>query len=130
MRGDYSIATNTTRRALTQSSTPHNGAGAGVAVEDAAVLSRLLGALEHPDPSALAAAFKTYDAVRLTRTQKLVTASRDAALLYEFQKPGILDDMEKVKADLQERYKWLWEFDMEQHCQQAVRKFRDAGSKL
>ncbi|KAF2093972.1 FAD/NAD(P)-binding domain-containing protein [Rhizodiscina lignyota] len=106
-------------------STPHHGAGAGMAIEDSAVLSRLLGALEQPDPRALAAAFRSYDTARRVRTQKLVTTSRDAALLYEFQTPGILDDIEKVRKNVQERLRWIWDLDVEQHCMEAVNRLKE-----
>ena len=81
-------------------STPHQGAGAGMAIEDAAVLSALLGNVKGADPSELERALRAYDAVRRPRTQRLVTTSRDAGMLYDFQKEGVGDDPELIKQDL------------------------------
>jgi len=92
-----------------------------MAIEDAAVLSRLLGSMEKPDAIALQAAFRVYDAVRRPRSQKLVTTSREAGELYEFQVPGIMDDIERVTANLHQRLRWIWDIDVEELCQEAVK---------
>lgn len=91
-----------------------------MAIEDAAILSRLLGVIEKPDREGLRAAFRVYDALRRPRTQKLVTTSREAGTLYEFQEPDILDDIEKVKADIDQRLRWIWNVNIEELCQEAV----------
>lgn len=101
-------------------STPHQGAGAGMAIEDAAVLSVLLGNVKGAGPSGLERAFRAYDAVRRPRTQRLVTTSRDAGMLYDFQKEGVGDDPELIKQDLLQRMKWIWDLDLTQHCKDAV----------
>ncbi len=103
-------------------STPHQGSGAGMAIEDALVLAQLLG--EVKEKSQLEKAFKAYDAVRRERTQKLVTTSRDAGTLYEFQKPGVGDDVDKARADLDGRMRWVWDLDMQQHVEEAKKLFR------
>lgn len=92
-------------------STPHQGAGAGMALEDAHVLSHLLGQAE--ESSDIEEAFRVYDSKRRERTQKLVTTSREAGLLYDFQGEGIGDDVQKLKKNLDERYKWIWDDDLE-----------------
>lgn len=96
-----------------------------MAIEDAAVLSRLLGAIERPDRKDFKAAFRVYDALRRPRTQKLVTTSREAGMLYEFQVPGILDDIEKVRADIDQRVRWIWNVNVEELCQEAVSLLKD-----
>jgi len=101
-------------------SSPHQGAGAGMAIEDAAVLSTLLGKIKGKDSSELERAFRAYDSVRRPRTQKLVTTSRDAGILYDFQKAGVGDDQELIKQDLLQRMKWIWDVDMDQHCKDAA----------
>lgn len=108
------------KQLLTLDSTPHQGAGAGMAIEDAAVLSRVLGAVERPERKDLQAAFKVYDTLRRPRTQKLVTTSREAGMLYEFQVPGIVDDIEKGIADIQQRVRWIWNVNVEELCHDAV----------
>jgi salicylate hydroxylase len=98
-------------------STPHQGAGAGMALEDSFVLSGLLGSVK--DAGEIESAFRAYDAVRRPRTQKLVTTSRAAAGVYEFQDGDIGDDEGKIGEHLKERYRWIWDEDLEQQLEIA-----------
>ncbi|KAI9810361.1 MAG: hypothetical protein M1827_006328 [Pycnora praestabilis] len=98
-------------------STPHQGAGAGMALEDAFILSNLLGSVH--DLSGLEHAFRAADVVRRPRTQKLVTTSRSAGQLYDFELEGIGDDIEKVKENLETRYRWIWDEDLDGELQRA-----------
>lgn len=104
-------------------STPHQGSGAGMAIEDAFVLCRLLADIR--EKSQLEVVFMAYDAVRRPRTQKLVTTSRDAGCLYEFQKPGVGDDVEALRGDLDGRMRWVWDIDLLQHLEEAKKLFRE-----
>lgn len=54
-----------------------------MAIEDAMILSRLLGAVN--SAADLEAAFKAYDAVRRPRSQRLVESSRRVARVYDFE---------------------------------------------
>ncbi|CAG8976049.1 hypothetical protein HYALB_00010331 [Hymenoscyphus albidus] len=99
-------------------STPHQGAGAGQAVEDAFILSRLIGKISSADE--IEKAFKAYDAIRRPRSQKVVETSRDAAAVYEFEDDSLGTDLEKVRATLEIRYKWIWDEDMNEHLRQAM----------
>ncbi|KAF2760820.1 FAD/NAD(P)-binding domain-containing protein [Pseudovirgaria hyperparasitica] len=92
-------------------STPHQGAGAGICIEDSWMMSEILAAIN--DKSEIEAAFKTFDAVRRKRTQDLVTTSRDCGQLYDFEKPGVMDDLDKYRENMAVRMKWLWEEDLE-----------------
>ena len=92
-------------------STPHNGAGAGMAIEDAYVLSKLLGRVKG-GAQEVKEAFRQYNSLRRERALQLVTASRQAGELYEFQDREIGDDMEALKMDLGRRYTWIWEGDV------------------
>jgi len=76
-------------------STPFQGSGAGMAVEDAYVVSELVGIAT--DPKSLHNVFETYDKIRRQRTQKLVTSSREAGHLFEFEFEDVMDDIEKLK---------------------------------
>jgi len=90
--------------------TPHQGAGAGQAIEDALVLSNLLGQV-----SSLAdidEAFKAYDAVRRPRSQRVVTTSREASHIYELENKNIKYDLEKARKELEVRCKWIWDEDL------------------
>ncbi|KAL3418985.1 mannitol 1-phosphate dehydrogenase [Phlyctema vagabunda] len=98
-------------------STPHQGAGAGQAIEDAFILSRLLG-----DISCVAeieGAFKAYDAIRRPRSQKVVTTSRDACAIYQFRHEELGSDMENIKTRLETRYNWIWDEDLQQQLAEA-----------
>lgn len=91
--------------------TPHLGAGAGMAMEDAYLLSNLVasvGTVAHVEH-----AFRAYDAVRRPRTQGCVEKSRNAALAMDFLIPDSVDDTVALKQALQASYKWLWHEDLE-----------------
>ena len=105
-------------------STPHQGAGAGMAIEDAAVMSILMSQVDRPDRSLLVKVFEAYDSARRLRTQKLVTTSRAAGLLYDFEHEGIGDDAEKFAQDSHNRFAWIWEFDIEESCQEAIENMK------
>ncbi|KAF2760868.1 FAD/NAD(P)-binding domain-containing protein [Pseudovirgaria hyperparasitica] len=98
--------------------TPNLGAGAGMAIEDALVLSRLLGRIEHK--SQIEDAFRAYDAVRRPRTQKVVWESRRAGLANEFLMEGVGDNFEELERELNERYQWIWDVDLEGMVDEAL----------
>lgn len=98
-------------------STPHQGAGAGQAIEDAFVLSNLLGQVN--SVSDIEKAFQAYDAVRRPRSQKVVTTSRDACSIYEFADEELGRDLKKVEEKLRSRYNWIWEEDLGEQLKQA-----------
>ena len=83
---------------------PHNGAGAGMAPEDAYILSNLLGSVQKA--SEIEKAFKAYDFVRRHRTQKLVTSSRKAGKVYDFEGDGVGDDLDAMRRNLRTRSNW------------------------
>lgn len=99
--------------------TPHQGAGAGMCVEDSYIMSNLLGEVQ--DKKDIAKAFAVYDQVRRPRSQNLVKTSREAGLLYEMELVG--EDREKIKANLESRMKWLWEYDIEGELREAKQLF-------
>ncbi|MCJ1442554.1 MAG: hypothetical protein MMC23_003050 [Stictis urceolatum] len=102
-------------------STPHQGAGAGMAIEDAYVLSSVLGLVEKP--TELKAAFAAYDVIRRGRDLKLVTTSRDAGHQWEFEAEGIEDDLDKFKERLEGRLDWIWNEDVHQEFEDAKTVF-------
>ncbi|KFY51691.1 hypothetical protein V497_08925, partial [Pseudogymnoascus sp. VKM F-4516 (FW-969)] len=79
-------------------STPHFGAGAGMAFEDALVLSRLLPLCD--GPADIQRAFKAYDAVRVPRTQAVTRESRKQGLVLDMRGEGVGEDLEKLAASL------------------------------
>ena len=92
-------------------STPHIGAGAGMAMEDAFLLSSLVGAIR--DQTELEKAFRAFDAVRRPRTQTVVEYSMLSGLAYEFMKDDVGDDFSRLQADISARFEWLWHEDLE-----------------
>ena len=98
-------------------STPHQGAGAGMALEDALVLSHLLGQVD--DGNNLEKAFQAYDETRRLRTQKLVTTSREAGEMYDLEGAGIGDDLDKFRANMNVRMNWIWDEDLEEELGNA-----------
>jgi len=113
-------------------STPHQGAGAGMAFEDAYVLSSLLGKAE--DVVDLPDVFKAYDQLRRPRTQRLVKTSREAGQLYELRLKGVGSDLSRVADELDEWHEWIWKVDLPEYVEQgkrmleSMRKTRNHGS--
>ncbi|KAF8863465.1 salicylate 1-hydroxylase-like protein [Acephala macrosclerotiorum] len=98
-------------------STPHQGAGAGQAIEDAFVLSNLLGQVNSVNQ--IEKAFQAYDAIRRPRSQKIVTTSREAAAIYEFEDEKLRNDLDLIKRTLETRYDWIWDEDLPQQLRNA-----------
>jgi salicylate hydroxylase len=98
-------------------STPHHGAGAGMAVEDAFILSRLLISIE--SVGELEIAFAAYDAVRRPRSQRLVTSSRKLGQVYNFEDRVIGDNMEAMRGYLEHAWDWIWKEDLGRQLEKA-----------
>ncbi|KAL7628552.1 hypothetical protein AAE478_000067 [Parahypoxylon ruwenzoriense] len=100
---------------------PHQAAGAGQGLEDAAVLSHLLSLVKSSDE--IEAAFRAYDAVRRPRAQKVVITSIEAGNIYIWQHPGIGDDMNKVVENANQRLHWIWQHDLRADIEKAEQEF-------
>ncbi|TKA61886.1 hypothetical protein B0A49_11478 [Cryomyces minteri] len=107
-------------------STPHQGSGAGMAIEDAYVLSSLLGEISKPEE--LESVFKAYDTSRRGRTQKLVNTSREAGQLYEFELPGVGDDVEKFRENIEHRMAWIWTADLQGQLNEAKKSLKEKAN--
>ncbi|GAO52063.1 hypothetical protein G7K_6150-t1 [Saitoella complicata NRRL Y-17804] len=120
-------------------STPHQGAGAGQAVEDAYILSEMFGhrlsvlkaqegwCTESVTGDDLEKVFTAYDHVRRHRSQKVVTTSREAGMIYDFEGEGAGSDVEKVRDAIVGRYDWIWRVDLEGEVRRGV-EFMMKGS--
>jgi salicylate hydroxylase len=97
--------------------TPHMGAGAAMAMEDAHILCHLVVAAGNTEN--IEAAFKAYDAVRRPRSQECIRRSTDAALTYDFMVEGVGDDMRKVEEKIKGSFQWLWHEDLEAQLSSA-----------
>ncbi|KAJ5108403.1 hypothetical protein N7456_005078 [Penicillium angulare] len=100
-------------------STPHQGAGAGQAIEDAHVLAELLGDSQVLSVQHVLAAFKAYDEIRRPRSQRVVTSSKECAYLLCLCLDGVGSDESRLKATLEERLKWLWDLDIQGQAERA-----------
>lgn len=103
-------------------STPHQGAGAGQAIEDAHVLAELLSDPRVGSADDVVAAFRAYDEIRRPRSQRVVASSKENAYLLCLCLDGVGDDEEKLKITFQERMKWLWDLDVQDQVEQAREK--------
>lgn len=97
---------------------PHQGSGAGMAIEDAYVLSTLLGHVEHADE--VERAFNAYDTIRRERTQKLVATTREASHLWELEHPDHGEDFESISRNINERMLWIWNEDLEAEVEKGL----------
>lgn len=98
-------------------STPHHGAGAGMAVEDALILSKLLASIH--SVRELESAFATYDAVRRPRTQRLVTSSRRIGDVYNFEDRIIGNNTKATREYLEHAWDWIWREDLDRQLERA-----------
>lgn len=105
-------------------STPHQGAGAGMCIEDAYILSELLS--QSHTKSDLQKAFHAYDAVRRPRTQKLVKTSREAGMLWDLEGEGVGDDLEALERNATTRMSWIWDHEISNDLAMAKGMMGDA----
>ncbi|CEJ56610.1 Putative Salicylate hydroxylase [Penicillium brasilianum] len=111
-------------------STPHQGAGAGQAIEDSHVLAELLGDSRVRTARDVVAAFKAYDEIRRPRSQRVVTSSKENAYLLCLCLDGVEDDETKLKQTFQSRLHWLWDLDVQGQAEQArERMLKFLGSR-
>ena len=98
-------------------STPHHGAGSGMAVEDAFVLTKLLASIDRARELELV--FGAYDAVRRPRSQRLVASSRRIARTYDLEDRAIGDDMQAMGKFLEHAWDWIWTEDLDEQLAKA-----------
>ncbi|KAI1178595.1 mannitol 1-phosphate dehydrogenase 2 [Nemania sp. FL0916] len=104
--------------------TPHQGSGAGMCMEDAYILGNLIG--EANSPEDLDRAFKAYDEVRRERTQKIVTTSHDAGRLWDFELEG--DDVDALYKNMDQRMHWIWNEDLPAAMEKARAIFKQTAA--
>ena len=68
-------------------------------------------------------AFQIYDGIRRPRAQAVVTTSHDAGKLYTFTHPQMGTDLSKIVANLNERFLWIWEHDLNADIELAHQQF-------
>lgn len=108
-------------------STPHHGAGAGMGVEDALILSKLLASID--SVGELEAAFAAYDAVRRPRSQRLVASSRRIGDVYNFEDSVVGDNMEAMREYLEHAWDWIWNENLDRQLETAQSLFKGHRKK-
>lgn len=100
-------------------STSHASAGAGMAVEDAFIVSELISNRQIISCSDIPVAFSSYNIVRIPRTQELVRHSRESGQLYQMRRPGSGNNVEKIKETLGSWQNWIWEINLDCHLEEG-----------
>ncbi|KAF3026646.1 hypothetical protein E8E14_014510 [Neopestalotiopsis sp. 37M] len=104
--------------------TPWQGSGGGMSIEDSLVLSTLLGSAKTPKDAAVA--LKVYDEVRRPRTQRIVESSRETGLIMTGQGKETQLDLSKLKEKVLPRWDFILNIDMKQHRDEAVKLMEKA----
>lgn len=107
--------------------TPWQGSGAGMAIEDAVILATLLG--EISTPNELDHAFQAYDAVRRPRCQSIIDSSKGSGEMMCGRSASAGLDPQKLKQLLPLRWGVVVCFDMGVHKQDALEKLRELRGK-
>lgn len=107
---------------------PHQGAGAGQALEDAHILSNLLGACRSKDD--LLASFHGYEKVRMPRTKFVQTYGRLQGELLDLQRPDVGSDLEKLRAVIDVPIREIWNCDLSAELEKALAVMKVELDKL
>ncbi|CVL08607.1 related to salicylate 1-monooxygenase [Fusarium proliferatum] len=94
-------------------SSPHHGAGAGLCIEDSAVLACILAHDTVQRGADIEAAFSAFDRSPRERAQWVVQKSRRAGQLFERQ-TEIDSDFDKICKELEETLPTIWDYDIEE----------------
>lgn len=98
-------------------SSPSQAAGAGQGLEDALILSRILGLVK--DTNQLDAALQVYDSIRRPRAQSVVRESRDVGQAYFLTHPDFGHDLQKIADEANKRLPLIWWYDLEGDIKKA-----------
>ncbi|PGH00356.1 hypothetical protein GX51_05855 [Blastomyces parvus] len=104
-------------------SSPSQAAGAGLGLEDALVLSRLLGLVKKPGQ--LEVAFEVYNSIRQPRAQAVVQESQEVLLAYFLAHPEFGHDIQKLTDYANKRLPLIWFHDLEADVKAAEDQFRE-----
>jgi salicylate hydroxylase len=103
-------------------SSPSQAAGAGQGLEDALILSKVLGLVRTAEE--IDSALQVYDAIRRPRAQAVVQTSRDVGKEYFLLDPAFGSDLEKITADANVRLPRIWWHDLDGDVRRAEADFR------
>ncbi len=109
-------------------SSPSQAAGAGQGLEDALILSRVLGMVRSKDQ--FGAALEVYDEIRRPRAQSVVRQSAEVGLAYYLIDPKFGEDLVKITEEANHRLPLLWWHDLEADVKRAEESFRAKTGEL
>ncbi|KDR75249.1 hypothetical protein GALMADRAFT_157105 [Galerina marginata CBS 339.88] len=96
---------------------PHQGAGAGQAIEDAYILAQLL---SRATAQTLLQFLDAYQAVRLPAANRVLNGSYESGMMYEFDsKYG--DDYEMLGPAIQRQWEWIDEISLDETLEVALK---------
>ncbi|RYP43458.1 hypothetical protein DL770_011673 [Monosporascus sp. CRB-9-2] len=98
--------------------TPWQGSGGGMSIEDSLILSSLFGRAK--TPAEAVTALKVYGQARRPRTQRIVESSRVTGTILAGRGEGTGLDLRKLREKLLPRWDFIIDFDNEKHCNEAV----------
>ncbi|KAI1355778.1 hypothetical protein F5Y01DRAFT_269842, partial [Xylaria sp. FL0043] len=106
--------------------TPWQGSGGGMSIEDSLILSTLLGRARSPREAQ--AALKAYDKVRRPRTQQIVESSRETGMMLIGRRESAIEM--KKSGNLLRRWDFILDLDMLEHRNEAIQKMQDELAAL
>ncbi|KAK8066866.1 FAD/NAD(P)-binding domain-containing protein [Apiospora hydei] len=98
--------------------TPWQGSGAGMSIEDSLILSTLLGQAKNPKQAC--AGLKIYDKLRRGRTQQVVESSRGTGVILTGKGEETGLELEKLRKNALPRWDFIVDFDVKKHREEAV----------
>lgn len=105
------------------STTPWQGSGGGMSIEDSLILSALLGRAETPEEAVVA--LKVYDQVRRPRTQRIVESSRTIGDMLV----GVHELDPETAKSFMSRWDFIIDIDMEKHRDEALQMMEEELKK-
>lgn len=100
-------------------STPWQGSGAALAMEDAVVLAAVLGQVE--SRADVAAAFQGYSQTRMKRAQRVIDSSRKTGRIMCLQDEARGKTPEEILEMMKPRWDFIRDIDIGAECRDAVR---------
>lgn len=103
---------------------PHHGAGAGLCIEDAAVMAEMLADESVKSSKDLEAVFATFHEVRKERGVFLMSSSRWIGDVYEWRAEGVGSDFKKAESEINWRNATLGDVNLGEMCKDARAKLQ------
>ncbi|KAI0708960.1 FAD/NAD-P-binding domain-containing protein [Cerioporus squamosus] len=108
--------------------TPHQGAGAGQAIEDAFILAEVLGH-RHTSRSTLPRALTAYERVRIPMANHVLEGSRHSGNMYEFNGP-LGDNLVPLGPLIGSQWDWLWDTTPQSERDRALEMLQNVRASL